>query len=230
MRSAGCIINDWADRNLDGAVERTKNRPLVTGEISSKEALLGLSVLLSLALGLVCLTNPLTIALAVIAAALTALYPFMKRFMDAPQVILGLAFAWSVPMAFAAQLNHIPPVAWWLFASTVCWVIAYDTIYAMVDRADDLKINIRSTAILFGNKEVLAISIFLLLSLAGWWQVGRLAELAPVYYGGLGLACGQMLYQVWAIRTRDPARCFTIFLSNHQLGKIVFFSALLGVL
>lgn len=230
MRAAGCIMNDWADRHFDGAVERTRQRPLVTGALTSRQAWGFMLLLLSLAFALVLQTNTLTIMLAFIGAGLAAIYPFMKRFIQAPQVVLGWAFAWSIPMAFAAHTQHIPPVAWTLFITTNCWIVAYDTIYAMVDREDDQKIGLRSTAIWFGHHDVSIVTMLLIGTWVGWWAVGLLMELHPLYYAGLLLAAGQIGYQVWHIRHREREACFKMFLANHQLGAIVFLSMLLGSL
>jgi 4-hydroxybenzoate polyprenyltransferase len=230
MRSAGCAINDFADREFDGRVERTAQRPLATGQVSAREAL-GIFVLLSLiAFALVLTLNVKTIAHSFIAVALAAMYPFTKRFTHMPQLVLGVAFGWAVPMAFAAIQNDIPPVAWVLFLATVVWALIYDTMYAMVDREDDLKIGIRSSAILFGRRDRLIIGLLQLLMLGLLVQVGLMAGRGPVYFAGLGLAGMLFLYQQWLIRDRERPACFRAFLNNHYFGLIVFAALFLDLL
>jgi 4-hydroxybenzoate polyprenyltransferase len=220
-RSAGCAINDWADRRIDGAVARTRGRPLATGEIQPKEALLVASGLALLALLLVLTTNALTIGLAVVAAAIAALYPFTKRFFPAPQMVLGLAFGMGIPMAYAAERGTIPPEAWLLYIANWFWCIAYDTLYAMVDRDDDLKLGVRSTAILFGDLERLAIA---LLHAAFWlslFLLGRKLEFGLVWPITLAVAAVLIAHQLWLIRARDPAQAFRAFQLNNVLGLMV---------
>jgi len=222
MRSAGCVINDYADREFDTHVERTRERPLAAGRIRPNEALglfIGLCVT---AFALVLLLNPLTILLSFAGAFLAASYPFMKRFTHLPQFYLGAAFGWAIPMAFAAQTGAVPPVAWVLFAANVFWSVAYDTAYAMVDREDDLKVGVKSTAILFGRYDRLMIGLFHLLclgllGLVGWWL-----QLGLVFYLGLVAAAGFAVYQQWLIRDRDPQQCFRAFLNNNWFGMVVF--------
>ncbi len=227
MRSAGCAINDYADRDIDPHVERTRNRPVAAGRISPREAL-AVFVLLSLsAFALVLLMNKLTIMMAFVGAALAASYPFMKRFHYLPQVHLGAAFGWSVPMAYAAQINATPPVAWLLFIATVLWATAYDTMYAMADREDDLKIGVKSTAILFGDADRIIIGMIQGLLLVDLLLVGRRAELGLYYYLGLIIAAGFAVYQQWLIKDRDPGRCFRAFLNNNYFGMAVFGGLLL---
>jgi 4-hydroxybenzoate polyprenyltransferase len=222
MRSAGCVINDYADRNFDGHVERTRDRPLATGEIEPRRALVLFGVLV-LAAGLLVLTqNALTILLAFVAVALAAAYPFMKRHTYLPQVWLGAAFAWSVPMGFAAQTGAVPPLAWLLLSAVVLWVLVYDTQYAMVDREDDLRIGIKSTAILFDDADRPVIAILQGLLLVDLWLVGRQAELGLPYLLGLGVAAALAVYQQWLIRARTPAGCFRAFLNNNWFGLAVF--------
>lgn len=222
MRSAGCVINDYADRHVDGAVKRTSQRPLVTGDISPRQALNLFAVLIALAFGLVLMLNALTIQLAVAAAMLATLYPFIKRWSNLPQFVLGLAFAWSIPMAFAAVNNHVPIEAFILFIATVCWVVAYDTMYAMVDRDDDLKIGIKSTAILFGDYDQTIILLLHGIMFALLCNLGLRLGAGFFYYLGLAGALALVTYQHYIIRNRERDACFTAFLNNHQLGAIIF--------
>ncbi|MEX2517272.1 MAG: 4-hydroxybenzoate octaprenyltransferase [Gammaproteobacteria bacterium] len=222
MRSAGCVLNDLADRNIDAHVRRTRQRPLPTGKVRPRQALLLAVVLLLLALLLVLTTNTLTIQLAVIAVLLAASYPFMKRYTYVPQVHLGLAFGWSVPMAFAAQINALPPIAWLTLIATVLWAVAYDTMYAMVDREDDIEIGVKSTAILFGDEDRLIIGIIQIMLLGVLLLIGNKAELGGMYYVGLAAATILGIYQQFLIRNREPAQCLQAFLNNHWLGAAVF--------
>ena len=222
MRSAGCAINDYADRDFDGRVERTAQRPLATGAVTPREAV-GVFVVLSLvAFALVLTLNTKTIAHSFVAVALAAVYPFTKRYTHVPQLILGIAFGWAVPMAFTALQNQIPPVAWVLFAATVLWALIYDTMYAMVDRDDDLRVGIKSTAILFGRFDRLVIGLLQLLMLGLLWQVGQMAGRGTVYQLVLLGAAGLFGYQQWLIRDRERAACFRAFLNNHYFGMLVF--------
>ncbi len=222
MRSAGCAINDYADRHIDGRVERTSGRPLAIGSVSPGEALAVFAVLSLLAFGLVLLLNTKTILHSFIAVGLAAVYPFTKRFTPAPQLFLGLAFGWAVPMAFTALQNQIPPVAWVLFAATVLWALIYDTMYAMVDRDDDLRIGVESTAILFGRFDRLVIAGLQLAMLGLLLWVADLAGLGPLYLVGLAAGAVLFVYQQWLIRERDRASCFRAFLNNHYVGLLVF--------
>jgi 4-hydroxybenzoate polyprenyltransferase len=226
-RSAGCVINDYADRNLDGRVARTAERPLATGEVAPSEALMLFAGLMMIALGIVVTLNLLTVMLACIGAAVTVVYPFAKRFVSAPQFVLGIAFAWGVPMAFAAQLGEVPRVGWLLFIAAIVWVIVYDTEYAMVDRDDDLKIGIKSTAILLGDMDRVFIGALQLLLLLTLLLVGRQAELGAWYHGGLGIASVLGVYQQLLIRERDPKACFKAFRNNIWLGAWIFVGILL---
>ena len=222
MRSAGCAINDYADRDIDCKVARTKDRPLTSGKISEKEALIVFAVLCLTAFGLVLLMNPLTIVMSLGGLILAASYPFMKRHHYLPQVHLGAAFGWAVPMAYAAQTNELNPVAWLLFIATVLWATAYDTMYAMVDREDDLKIGVKSTAILFEDADKLIIGIIqgtLILCLI---MIGLNAELGIFYYTGVLLATGLAIWQQHLIRHREPAQCFKAFLNNNWFGLVLF--------
>lgn len=223
MRSAGCAINDFADRDIDGHVTRTRDRPLANRRISAREAV-GVTVALSLtAFALVLLMNPLTIALSVVALVLAVSYPFMKRFHHLPQVHLGAAFGWAVPMAFAAQTGAFPPpLAWLLFLATILWTTAYDTMYAMVDRPDDLKIGVKSSAILFGEADRLIIGILQGLTLVALALVGMQAGLGGFFYLGLGIAALLALYQQYLIHDRNPKGCFQAFLNNNWFGLAVF--------
>jgi 4-hydroxybenzoate polyprenyltransferase len=227
VRSAGCVINDFADRHIDPHVERTARRPLASGEIAPLEALILFAGLMLIGLGLVLNLNRLTVLLAVGGAAVAVIYPFTKRFLAAPQFVLGIAFAWGVPMAFAAQLGEVPRLGWLLFVTTVIWVVIYDTQYAMADRADDLKIGVRSTAILFGDLDRVLVGALQLMLLGSLALVGRTAGLGAWYAGGLLLAACLGLYQQYLLRHREPARCFRAFLNNAWLGGVVFASIVL---
>lgn len=222
MRSAGCVMNDLADRNFDGHVERTKQRPLVTGEVGAREALLLAAGLSLAAFGLVLQLNALTVALSFPALFLAASYPLTKRFLSIPQAYLGIAFGFGIPMAFAAITGQLPLEAWILLLANVFWAIAYDTEYAMVDRNDDLKIGIRSSAIFFGRLDVVAVmacyAIFL--GLMGW--IGMRLQLSWSYFAGLLAAAGIALYHYMLIRTRERQPCFRAFLHNNWLGGVVF--------
>lgn len=222
MRAAGCIINDFADRNVDGKVARTRHRPLVTGAITVKQALSLFIILCLVAFGLVMTLNWLTIGLSFVALVLAALYPFMKRFTYMPQAFLGLAFGWSVPMAFAAQANALPDVAWLLLTATVLWATAYDTMYAMIDRDDDLQIGVKSTAILFGDADKLVIGIIQATFLLTLLIIGNKAEMGLYFHLGVLVAMGFMLYQQRLIRDREPALCLKAFLNNHWVGVAIF--------
>lgn len=218
MRSAGCVINDFADREFDGHVERTQFRPIPSGLVSSKEAL-GLFVFLCvLAFGLVLTMNTLTIQLSFGGAALAILYPFMKRYTHFPQLILGMAFSWAIPMAWAAESGEIAPLAWWLFVINLLWTVAYDTQYAMVDRDDDLKIGIKSTAIFFGRFDKLIIGFLQALTLTLLLIVGVSADLGGAFYWAILVAGVLFVYQQWLIKGRDRKLCFQAFLNNNYVG------------
>ncbi len=222
MRSAGCVINDYADRDIDPHVVRTRERPMAAGRVSSKEALALFGVLCLVAFGLVLLMNNLTIMLSVVGVVLAVIYPFMKRYTHLPQVFLGMAFGWAVPMVFAAQTGAVPQVAWLLFVATVLWATAYDTMYAMVDRLDDSRIGVKSTAILFGEADRLLIGTIQLLFLVAMLLVGRQLEMGSFYYGGLLVAAGFGIYQQYLIRRRDAVACFKAFLNNNWFGAAIF--------
>jgi 4-hydroxybenzoate polyprenyltransferase len=222
MRSAGCAINDYADRHIDGHVARTMQRPLARGAISSREAVGVFLVLSLIAFALVLQLNRLTILLSIPAVFLAGSYPFMKRFTHLPQAYLGVAFGWAVPMAFAAQTGEVVQASWLLFFATVLWALAYDTMYAIADREDDLKIGVKSSAILFGRFDRLAIGVLQLLVLAVLWLTGLSFDLHWPYYTGLLLASGFSLYQQYLIRERNPQLSFRAFLNNHYFGMVVF--------
>jgi 4-hydroxybenzoate polyprenyltransferase len=222
MRSAGCAINDYADRHIDLKVRRTKDRPLTTGKISEKEVLIIFAALSITAFMLVLLMNTLTIIMSLIGVALAASYPFMKRYHYLPQIHLGAAFGWAVPMAYAAQTNELHPVAWLLFIATVLWTTVYDTLYAMVDREDDLKIGVKSTAILFESADRLIIGIIQALLILCLIMIGLKAELGGFYYAGVLVAVYLAIWQQYLIRDRQPAACFQAFLNNNWLGLALF--------
>jgi len=221
-RSAGCIVNDLADRHVDGAVQRTSNRPLVTGTVTQREALALFLVLMALAFALVLFTNRLTVGLSVVAVLLASCYPFMKRVTQLPQVVLGAAFSWGIPMAFAAQLGELPPALWLLYLGNLLWTVAYDTKYAMVDRDDDLKVGIKSTAILFGRHDRLVVGVLQLLALAALYFAGRAFALGPYFNLSLLAAAGLFAYHQYLIRHRDRDACFRAFLHNNWVGLVVF--------
>lgn len=223
MRSAGCIINDYADKDFDPHVQRTKERPLATAKISKKEALTLFIVLCLVAFGLVLLMNQLTILLSFIALFLAMTYPFMKRYTDFPQAYLGITFGWSIPMAFAAQMNTVPLLAWELLAANILWTIAYDTKYAMVDREDDVKIGVKSTAILFGQWDKLIVAILDGCVILILWDIGQQLTMTWPYYMGLFTASGLLVYQQWLVKDRLPQPCFQAFLNNHWVGMSIFF-------
>jgi len=222
MRAAGCVINDYADRHVDGSVERTKNRPIPAGEVSASAALKLFFGLMAVALGLVLLTNQLTITLAFGGAAVAALYPFLKRFTHLPQLGLGIAWAWSTPMAFAAETNGLPLELWVVFGAVVFWTIAFDTYYAMVDRNDDLQIGIKSTAILFGKYDLLIIGLLQVAVLALLIWAGLLFDRGAAYFIALAVAAAYFINQHIISRGRDREACFSAFLSNHRVGMIIF--------
>jgi 4-hydroxybenzoate polyprenyltransferase len=222
MRSAGCVINDYADRNFDGHVARTKDRPLVTGEVTPKEALILFGALVFIAFGLVLFLNPLTILLAPGGLILACLYPFAKRYTYWPQVVLGAAYAWSIPMAFSAQTNHVPAIAWLIYAITLLWVVVYDTMYAMVDREDDKKIGIKTTALLFGKYDRLVIGFFQCAVIGLLIFLGYQLRLGLAYYMGLICAAGLFVYQQILIRDRQPRQCFKAFLNNSWVGVVIW--------
>jgi len=222
MRSAGCAINDFADRHIDGQVARTRERPLAVGLIRPREAVGVFLVLSLLAFGLVLLLDWQTVALSFVAVALAASYPFMKRYTHWPQAVLGAAFGWAVPMAFSAVTGTLPALAWLLFLATLIWALIYDTEYAMVDRDDDLKIGVKSTAILFGDYDRWIIGLLQLAMLGMLLAVGFLAGRGLFYFGALAGAVAMVLRQQYLMRERDPRGCFKAFLNNNGLGMLIF--------
>jgi 4-hydroxybenzoate polyprenyltransferase len=222
MRSAGCVINDLADRKIDGQVERTKHRPLVSGMMSVEEAISLFGVLIGIALALVLTLSWFTISLSVVALLLAASYPFMKRYTQLPQVILGAAFSWGMIMAFAQTQAEIPLVAWLLFAANLCWTVAYDTMYAMVDRDDDVKIGVKSTAILFGNNDKRIIAFLQLMMLACLYTVGEILAFGWPFHVSLLIAAALFSYQQVLIVNRERTGCFNAFLHNHWVGLVIF--------
>lgn len=221
MRSAGCVINDFADRNFDGHVTRTQQRPLVTGRVTPRQALGLFAVLVTASFLLVLTLNRLTILLSLMALVLAAMYPFMKRVTHLPQFVLGAAFSWAIPMAFAAQTGDVPTVAWLLFLANLLWTVAYDTFYAMVDRDDDLQIGIKSTAVLFGRYDRLVIALLQFATLALLFSVGWLTALSVWYFLGIAVAAGLFLHQQWLAKDREPQSCFQAFISNNRVGAAV---------
>lgn len=222
MRSAGDIINDIADRHWDGKVARTKNRPLVTGEVSLRGAIILFIVLLAIAFFLVCLLNRLTIELAFVGVLLAIIYPFLKRVTHWPQVGLGLAYSWGVPMAFAAETGHVSGLGWMLFLATVLWTVAYDTQYAIADREDDIQIGIKSTAVLFAQYDRWIIALIQVLMLAVLVGMGITLALGMSFYLSILVAAMLMGYQYHLIRDRDPICCLKAFLNNHWVGLVIF--------
>lgn len=221
-RSAGCAINDYADRNFDGHVQRTRERPLVTGEVEPIEALVLCAGLSLIALGLVLTLNQLTQLLALVGGVLVLTYPFFKRFFPLPQFYLGIAFTWSIPMVYAAQTNTVPRLAWLLFIAGLLWTMVYDTMYAMVDREDDRKLGIRSSALLFGDGDKVIIGAMQLMCLLTLWLVGRDLELGTWYRLGLAVAAIFALYQQAVIRHRQAADCLRAFNNNNYFGMSIF--------
>ena len=222
MRAAGCVINDYADRHVDGEVARTKHRPIPAGEIAPKHALVLFSALLFVALILVIQTNLLTLILAVIGACLALIYPFLKRLTHLPQLGLGLAWSWTVPMAFAAEQQALPAGLWLISAAIVLWTVAFDTYYAMVDREDDLKIGVKSTAILFGKQDLLIIAILQISTLLLLYLAGNYFNRSGMYDLGLVISAGYFIVQHFQARSREPEGCFKAFLNNHRVGMVLF--------
>ncbi|MCO4758036.1 MAG: 4-hydroxybenzoate octaprenyltransferase [Oceanospirillaceae bacterium] len=221
-RSAGCAINDFADRKVDGHVKRTAQRPIPSGRVTPKEAVVLFSGMMLLAFVLVLFTNWQTVLLSFGAVALTAVYPFMKRYTHLPQVVLGAAFAWAVPMAFSAVTGTVPWYAWLIYAATLLWTVAYDTLYAMVDRDDDLKIGVKSTAILFGDADKLIVAILQMITLALLIGLGLHLQLSVWFFAGLAGASILFIRQQYQVRHRERDPCFRAFLNNHYVGLIIF--------
>ncbi|WP_416383444.1 4-hydroxybenzoate octaprenyltransferase [Pantoea sp. JZ2] len=228
MRAAGCVINDYADRKVDGHVERTKLRPLASGAVTAKEAKILFVVLGLIAFGLVLSMNLMTIMLSVVGLALAWVYPFMKRYTHLPQVVLGAAFGWAIPMAWAAVSESLPLVCWLVFLANICWTVAYDTQYAMVDREDDLKIGVKSTAILFGQYDKLIIGLLQLATLGLMALVGTRLHLNGAFYWTLLLAGGLFVYQQKLIAKRARQACFQAFLNNNYVGLVLFLGVLMN--
>ena len=228
MRSAGCVINDYADRDFDGKVERTRDRPLANGSIEPTEALVIFGALALVALGLVLSLNRQTQLLAIGAALLTVIYPFCKRYVAAPQLVLGAAFAWSVPMAFAAQTDNVPRLAWLIWLTVLIWAVVYDTMYAMADREDDRKLGLNSTAILFGQADLYIVGVLQTILLLSLFLIGEVAELGMWYRLSVLIVAVLMLYQFSLIRKREPQDCFRAFLNNRHIGATIFVGILLA--
>ena len=229
MRTAGCVINDYADRNIDQNIARTKDRPLITGEVSPKSALRLFVFLLIIAFGLVLLTNALTIKLSLIALALATLYPFTKRWTHLPQVVLGVAFGMSVPMAFSAQTGSIPLSAGWIFLATIVWTLIYDTFYAMADRDEDIKIGVKSTAILFEKYDQIFITFLQILLIIVFVVIGNLFDLGPIYYFSLVIILIFMIYHQLLMKKRQKELFFKAFLNNNFIGMTAFIGIFLSV-
>jgi 4-hydroxybenzoate polyprenyltransferase len=227
MRSAGCVINDFADRDFDRGVARTRGRPLAAGQVAPVEAIALFVVLGLMALALLSLLNPLARLLAVGAAVLTVVYPFSKRWLAAPQLLLGAAFGWGIPMAFAAELEAVPRLAWLLWLVVVVWALVYDTMYAMADRDEDLAIGVRSTAILFGTADLFIIFLLQLVLVLGLALAGKEAGLGTWYQASVGVGTVLLATHLWSIRHRDPGACFRAFLANRHFGAVIFAGILL---
>ncbi|MEC8377013.1 MAG: 4-hydroxybenzoate octaprenyltransferase [Pseudomonadota bacterium] len=221
MRSAGCVINDYADRKVDGSVKRTAQRPLATGEVTAKQALQLFAALIAMAFVLVLFLNWQTIALSVVALLLASSYPFMKRYTHLPQVVLGAAFGWAIPMAFMAVLETVPTYAWLLFVANLLWTVAYDTMYAMVDRDDDLQIGVKSTAILFGKNDVLIVMSLQALALSILASIGVAINATWPYYAAIAFSALLCVRQYQLIKRRQREGCFTAFLENHYVGLAI---------
>ncbi|MEX2496066.1 MAG: 4-hydroxybenzoate octaprenyltransferase [Woeseia sp.] len=222
MRSAGCVLNDFADRKIDPLVTRTQARPLATGAVAPVEALTLFFALALIAIGLAAMLNRPAQALAVVAAALTIVYPFIKRFVSIPQLVLGAAFGWAAPMAFAAQTGETPQLAWLVFGTALIWAVIYDTFYAMVDRKDDIKAGVKSTAILFGDADLFVIGGLQILMLLALVLIGNMALLGAWYFASVAIAAALMGWHQWLARDRSPEGAFRAFLHNHYIGMTIF--------
>jgi len=222
MRAAGCVVNDYADRKFDGHVKRTAHRPLPSGDVSEKEARIVFAVLVLVSFLLVLTLNTMTILLSFVGLALAWVYPFMKRYTHLPQVVLGAAFGWSIPMAYAAVSETLPLSCWLMFIANICWAVAYDTLYAMVDRDDDLKIGVKSTAILFGKNDKLIVGILQVMTLALMAAVGWLSGLHWAFYWSLFIAGALFIYQQKLIKDRERDACFKAFMNNNYVGLVLF--------
>ncbi len=227
MRSAGCVLNDYVDRKIDPYVERTRTRPIASGAVAPAEALMLFAALCLIAIGLATMLNRPAQLLSIVAAGLTIAYPFVKRFVSIPQFILGAAFGWAVPMAFAAQTGETPELAWLVFSAAMIWAVVYDTFYAMVDREDDRKIGVKSTAILFGEMDLFVVAGLQLLMLVALLLIGVRTEMSIWYYSAVAIAAAMMAHHLWLARERQPAACFKAFLRNHYIGMAVFIGIVL---
>ncbi|MFT7414294.1 MAG: 4-hydroxybenzoate polyprenyltransferase [Methylophagaceae bacterium] len=227
MRSAGCVVNDYADRNIDGQVTRTLNRPLIRGDVTSRQALILFASLGLLAFILVAQLNTLTIRMSLVAILLAVLYPFMKRYTYLPQVFLGMAFGWAIPMAFAAQTNELPTIAWLLFLANILWTTVYDTFYAMADREDDMFAGVKSTAILFGDDDLVIIGVLQLSFLLVMVLIGTQLDMSISYYVGVLLAGLLSVYQQKVAKNKEPAHCLRAFLNNNWVGGVIFLGIVL---
>ncbi len=230
MRSAGCVINDYADRKIDKHISRTKERPITSGKVSPNEALGLFAFCIAIAFFLVLFLNIYTVLLSFVALFLASVYPFMKRYTHYPQIVLGMAFSWAIPMGFAAQLNHIPEIAWLLYAVNIFWIVTYDTMYAMADREDDLKVGVKSTAIIFGEYDKLIIALLQTIFTVGMLLVAWLVQGGLFFYLGIAVSVLFSVYQQYLIRNRDPKTCFQAFLNNYWLGLMIFIGIFLNYL
>jgi 4-hydroxybenzoate polyprenyltransferase len=228
MRSAGCVLNDYVDRKIDPYVERTRTRPIASGAVAPGEALILFVALSLIAIGLASMLNRPARLLAIVAAGLTIAYPFIKRFVSIPQFVLGTAFGWAVPMAFAAQTGETPQLSWLVFVAALIWAVIYDTFYAMVDREDDRKLGVKSTALLFGDVDLFVIAGLQVLMLSTLVFIGLHAELGLWYYLSVAGAAVLMAYHQWLARDRQPAGCFAAFLHNHNIGLVIFIGIVLN--
>ncbi len=228
MRAAGCIMNDVADRDFDPHVERTRNRPLASGELTVRHALLTFFIVMLLAFGLVLMTNTLTVKLALAGAVLASTYPFFKRWTHLPQVVLGLAFGWGIPMAFAAETGQVASAAWWILLINVIWSVIYDTLYAMVDRDDDISIGLKSTAILFGRFDLLILRILKILMIALLVWLGFQLQFSWPWFAGVAIAAVLFIQQQYRVRNRDRDACFKAFLNNNWVGVAIWVGLLIG--
>ena len=227
MRSAGCVLNDFADRKIDPYVKRTKNRPMASGKVSEKEALILFIVLMSLAFTLILFLNRTAQIFAIGGAFVTAIYPFVKRVLSAPQLVLGVAFGWGVPMAFAAVMGYVPALGWLIFSIAIIWALIYDTYYAMVDRDDDLSLGVKSTAIFFGRFDLFFIGVFQCLMIILLFFMARIAELGLWVYISIVVSLFLMIYHQWLTRNRDREACFKAFKHNHYIGMTIFIGLIL---